>query len=280
MPGEVPDVAADYGLRVDDLRTHPGGFDSDCLVADGTWFIKIWRGGEPPARLDLLTALRAAGLPVPAPIAARTGELHSWWRGRPYAVFPYVAGRTADDDTDWRLTAQALRSVHDLDGIALPQCSMAEPEIRWLRDHLDHPWIAHRRRHVADNILRLERTIERAKAKAVPYVVCHRDFGGTNLLVDRGRAAAILDWEQAVLAPREHDVWIAAEGHHATQFLTEYGATDLDPDHLEYAPLARALRDMAVRVQTETDRPGVQTWGFARIARLDHDLTLFRPFCA
>jgi spectinomycin phosphotransferase len=273
------DLAHDYGIEADELRRHSGGFESDCFVADGIWFIKVWRGSEPPARLELLSDLRAAGLPVPAPLVATTGECHAWSNGRPYAVFGFVRGRTARDD-DWRQTAQALKRVHSLSGIDLPHGSMDEPGIWRLREHLDHPWIKDRRREVAANMLRLERAIERATAKAVPRVVCHRDLHGLNLLVDDGQVAAILDWEQAVLAPREHDLWVAAEGSHGAQILAAYAAQDLDPDHLEYALLARALRDMAARVLTETDRPGVQTWGFRRIARLESDLKMFRPFCA
>jgi hypothetical protein len=83
-----------------------------------------------------------------------------------------------------------------------------------------------------------------------------------------------------VIGPREHDVWIAAEGPHGAAFLEMYGARDLDRDHIEYALLARALRDLAARVFSEVDRPGIDTWGFRRIAKLDNDLALFRPFCA
>ena len=101
-------------------------------------------------------------------------------------------------------------------------------------------------------------------------------LGGANLLIDHGRVVAILDWEQAVLGPREHDLWLAAEGTHGELFLNEYGAADLDLDHIEYALLARALRDLAARVRTETDRPGVHQWGFRRLAKLDRDLALFR----
>ena len=61
--------------------------------------------------------------------------------------------------------------------------------------------------------------------------------------------------------------------------LAEYGATDLELSHIEYALLARALRDMAARVASELDRPGVDTWGFRRISRLEGDLQLFKPFC-
>jgi Phosphotransferase enzyme family len=110
--------------------------------------------------------------------------------------------------------------------------------------------------------------------------VCHRDFAGDNLLLAHGHLVAILDWEQTVAAPREHDLWTAAELPDGESFLTEYGARDLDLDHIEYALLSRALRDMAARVLTDTDEPGVDRWGFRRLVRLTRDLTLFRPFCA
>jgi hypothetical protein len=274
-----PDLAGDYGLRAGVPRPHPGGFDSECMVADGTWFIKVWHTSEPPARLEVLGKLHAAGLPVPAPIPARTGELHSWWRGRPYAVFPFIRGHAPGDD-DWRVTARALRAVHETRGIDLPPDTMDEPAIWWLGDHLGHPWLDGRGDEVAASIHRLRRAIARAQAKAVPRVVCHRDFLGQNILLDRGEVAAVLDWDAVVLAPREHDLWRVAEEPRGREFLAEYGARDLDHDHLEYALLARALRDMAARVRTGTDRPGVETWGFRRIARLESDLELFRPFCA
>jgi aminoglycoside phosphotransferase (APT) family kinase protein len=273
------DLRQDYGVTVSTLRPHPGGFESDCWIADETWFIKLWRRQEPPTGLSLLHDLRAAGLPVPAPISTVAGELHATWRGRPYAVFPYVRGHPASHD-DWRETAKALQQVHDLDHLDLPHGTMDEPEIQQLRENLDHPWIVHRRDELARAIARLERAIERARPKVVRQVVCHRDFGGSNLILDGGQVAAILDWEQAVLGPREHDVWIAAEADHGEAFLSEYGARDLDIDHIEYALLARGLGDLAVRVLTQVDRPGVSTWGFRRIAKLDRDLALFRPFCA
>jgi spectinomycin phosphotransferase len=279
LPSDAPDLAHDFGIEIAAVHRHPGGFESDCLVVDGRWFVKVWHRNEPPTGLNLLDRFRSVGLPVPAPIPAKAGGLYAWWRGRPYAVFPYVPGRTARRD-DWHLTAGALKRVHEVDGIELPRPPIDEPDIWPLRDHLDHPWIKNRSREVAENIGRLERVIERAAAKPVPHVICHRDFGGENLLIDAGQVVAILDWEQAILGPREHDLWTAAEGDHGELFLAEYGARDLDIDHLEYALLARALRDMAARVVTETDRPGVETWGFRRMAKLEHDLDMFRPFCS
>jgi hypothetical protein len=82
------------------------------------------------------------------------------------------------------------------------------------------------------------------------------------------------------ICPRTAGHRLAAHHNERASFLSEYGARDLDLDHIEYALLSRALRDMAARVLTDTDEPGVDRWGFQRLGRLTRDLTLFRPFCA
>ena len=275
------DLERDFGVVVSGLRPHEGGFESDCWVADDVWFVKWWKQPGVPTGLGVLGELRALGLAVPEPIAAVSGELYAVRDGRPYAVFPYVRGRGATFD-DWRTTAEALRQLHELgDQVDLPRDTMDERHIRTLAQRLDHPWIVDRRDEVDAAVRRLDEAIARARSKTVREGICHLDFLGQNLLLDDdGQVAAILDWEQAVIGPREHDVWIAAEGPHLESFLDAYGARDLDIDHLEYALLARGLRDMAARVLGEVDRPGVDTWGFDRIARLDSDLKRFRPYCA
>ena len=63
------------------------------------------------------------------------------------------------------------------------------------------------------------------------------------------------------------------------RFLSAYGAQRLDSTHLEYARLARSLRDIAVRVANEVDLDGINTWGFGTLRRVDADLLLARPFC-
>lgn len=262
-----------YGIEVGELRRHPVGFESECWT-DGLWFLKIWRD-RPARNLEILEQL---DLPVPRPLRTRDGELTATANGWPYAVFPHVAGRGATDD-DWAETARALRLLHDHPLVDLPLTPIEEPAIEFLRGHLDHPWIADRADEIVRMVDRLDAAIDAARAVQVPLVLCHNDFGHGNLLLDdHGRLAAILDWDWAGLAPREHDVWIATETPHAVEFLETYGAADLDRTHLEYALLRRAVGDLAARVEEEVDRPGVDTWGFARWHRLDANLSLFEPY--
>jgi aminoglycoside phosphotransferase (APT) family kinase protein len=266
-------LLASYGVDATELRRHPFGFESECWIADDRWFLKVWRHG-PPANLALLEQL---DLPVPRPLRNEDGELVTRSGGRAFAVFPYVDGRPATWD-DWAEIARAMRMLHELpvDGLGIPEANLDEPAIRFLRDNLDHPWIRDRAAEVVQMVDRLEAVIDRAgSVDATVNVLCHNDLIGDNLLIgDDGRLAAILDWDHATLGPREHDVWIATEGPRAHEFLSAYGAADLDRTHLEWALLRRAVGDLAARVREEVDRPGIETWGFDRWRRLDANLAL------
>ncbi|GAB3744229.1 phosphotransferase enzyme family protein [Microlunatus parietis] len=275
------DLERDYGLAISSLEPHPGGFASDCWVADGRWFVKVWPEGEQPTGLRQLGELGALGLPVVEPLRSVRGELSVPTGTRSYAVFPYLEGRTATWN-DWRVAARALRQVHEAPvRVELPPVDTTEPEIRALGRQLDHPWIADRAAKLTAAIDRLDDVRARLAGKAVPQVVCHTDFHGLNLLIDdAGEVAAILDWDYAVIGPREFDLWVAADGgDRLAEFLDAYAADDLDLDHLEFALLARGLRDLSARVSNEMDRPGVETWGFDRIRNVDRNLEVFRPYC-
>src|SRR5204862_7013439 len=106
-----------------------------------------------------------------------------------------------------------------------------------VRQLLDHPWICDRRAEIEAQLDRLEAAIERARATPRPVVICHTDFGGHNALVDdhTGEVVAILDWDYARLAPREHDLWAAFEEPDPRVYLDAYGRdVYLDRAHLEY----------------------------------------------
>ena len=68
-------------------------------------------------------------------------------------------------------------------------------------------------------------------------------------------------------------------GTEAVRFLHAYGAKGLDLTHLEYARLARSLRDIAVRIVNDVDLEGINTGGFDGLRRVDADLALARTFC-
>jgi Ser/Thr protein kinase RdoA (MazF antagonist) len=243
-----------------------GGFLPRCWT-DGRQVLKLWDDGL-PASLGVLADL---DLPVIAPMA--TAELAGWGA----AVFPFVRGGEATA-ADVPALARTMRRMHDHPVVALPRLPIDESWcVGTLRDRLDHPWIRDRRAEIEVQLDRLEGVIERARSTPRPDVICHTDFGGHNALVDddTGEVVAILDWDDARLGPREHDLWAAFEEPDPDRYLDAYGCdVALDLTHLEYALLARALRDAAARVASERDREGVDIWGFARWRRLDRNLDI------
>ena len=245
-----------------------GGFLPRCWT-DGRQVLKVWDDGLPAS----LPVLAQVDLPVVAPLA--TAVVAGWGA----AVFPFVSGREATS-ADAPVLARTMRRMHDHPLVDLPRLPIDESwALETLRDRLDHPWIRDRRGEVEAQLDRLEQAIERARATPRPVVICHTDFGGHNAIVDddTGNVAAILDWDYARLAPREHDLWAAFEEPDPGVYLDAYGRdVDLDAAHLEYALLARGVRDAAARVESERDREGVDTWGFDRWRRLDHNLALVR----
>ena len=266
------DLVASYAIEVGRLRRHPFGFESECWIADDRWFVKVWRH-DPPGNLALLERL---DLPVPVPLRTRDGVLVATAEAHSYAVYPYVRGRAATW-ADWAEIARVMRRMHDIDVECL-DASRAELDrsgIELLRARIDHPWIRDRRDEVTRMVDRLEAVIELASRVTRPGVLCHNDLIGDNLLIgDDGRVVAMLDWDHAEIAPCEHDVWIATEGPMAAEFLRAYGAVDLNPTHLEYALLRRAVGDLAARIGEDVDPPGIETWGFDRWRRLEQNLDL------
>ncbi len=279
-PPTTTQIRDAFGIEVGQLRAHPSGFEADAFT-DGCWFVKLWRQQpDSDTALALTAELAARGIPVPAAQRALADSYTAEHLGRRYALFPYVEGRQATEN-DTEAIAQAMRAVHDIADLGLPKTEMREWCIEALRDRHDHPWLADRREEVLASVDRLEAVIEQARAIDVVQVLCHHDLFPHNVLIDRhGRVAALLDWGHAMLAPREHDLFAALCGPDTVRFLQAYGAERLDLTHLEYARLARSLRDLAVRICDEVDLEGVNTWGLDGLRRVDADLELAWPFCA
>jgi aminoglycoside phosphotransferase (APT) family kinase protein len=310
-------VLQDYGLEVAGLKFVPVGFSTACYRTD-RYFLKVWppeaNDGRSDALLEislpLMDALAASNLRarIPAPIRTRSGSLRSSYRGMPLAVFPLLAGDHAPEGNDdlpsavWAEMALVMADIHNATatvshlGLAREtyEAPMLPTLVRALEvaarggieaQGLDR--IIHPRRDVLEcAIARFEEVRAQAAGSTGPEVLCHRDFGGFNILIGPDGRLAVLDWDWPAIAPPEHDLWFAA-GPRLGQFLAIYqragGITTLRREQFEFAILRRALADLAARVERllEHDVPageaeellaGIVRWGFDRITNLDASL--------
>ena len=197
----------------------------------------------------LLTALRAAGLPAPAPYDLdETGEL----LGAPGVVIEYIEGETdfapAHRDDYLQQFAAQLTQIHSVD---VPACNLS------FLPRQAETWasIINTRPKQLDDSLD-EGRIRDALAAAWPWrqhspsALLHGDYWPGNILWRDGRLVGVIDWEDAALGDPLADLAISrldmlwALDRDAMDRCTEiYAAlTAIDLDALPYWDLCAALR--------------------------------------
>jgi aminoglycoside phosphotransferase (APT) family kinase protein len=143
-----------------------------------------------------------------------------------------------------------------------------------------------RRAEILDQLARLHLLQHAVRRLSGPFVLCHTDMGGDNLLVDEHGRLIVLDWDDAIVAPPEHDLQ-SALGEGFGCFLETYeeagGRRLLHVDHFAFYLLRRYVHDMAVRLlrvleentseeQDEDALEGMDAYGFTQWSALDERL--------
>ena len=271
----------DYGLAASAVRFVPVGETAWCYqVTDeqgGRWFLKLGRPGAiEPARaefaLELGRALAELGLPVPRPQPTRGGALWCWLGGLRLALFEFVDGAPLSDRD---LSAAGLTervaglaaAIHGATGalaVPVPFAEMFEVWTDGLRSCLaeleagaggaERVGLPRRGRWCGRNTgpprqqQRVQALGDAVRSRPRELVLCHGDLRGDNLLGDRAGRVWLVDWDGAMLAPRERDL-VLFTGRGFAAFLAGYQRAadrgiDADADLLAFFLLRRNLEDL------------------------------------
>jgi aminoglycoside phosphotransferase (APT) family kinase protein len=153
-----------------------------------------------------LQALEAAGMRAPRPVWFDGG-------GRLFGMPAYVMTRVAGhgdisprDETAWlRQIARALAALHSAGTDGMDLRFLPTFAQRLDRDLSNRAREQHRAHPDAETVhARLDRL--RAYFLREPLVFSHGDYWAGNTLFHRGRLTAVIDWDDAMLAPRGYDV--------------------------------------------------------------------------
>jgi aminoglycoside phosphotransferase (APT) family kinase protein len=316
-----------YGLAFDELVFVPVGIPSVCYVlrdrGEERFFLKLWpdtraartNTARRDTSLPLTRALYERGIyrRVPYPLATRTGTLWATCSGIPFAIFPFIAGHS--EPASWPVSPEAVSDAVARILATIHRATPALADVLPARETFDIPFEADllrglevlehvgadtrsgvralrdvvlpRRKQVLDQLARLHRLQGAVRRLDGPMVLCHADMGGDNLLVDDQGQISIVDWDDATVAPPEHDLQCAI-GSSFGRFLNVYGeaggAHPLHLDHFAFFLLRRYLHDMAVRLlrileehttaeQDQDALAGIEACGFAQWSALDKTLT-------
>lgn len=285
-------VDEDFGVELAELDPVGHGADHRAQLwrgtcADGTSYaVKLTTGGT-SGGLVLTAYLAGLGVEgVPGPVSSREGLPWSERSDGRLSLQPWVPGRRALDGgmsaEHWRSLGELLAQVHAVP--VKPDLSTALP----VEDHcpdrhsaalravearvravpaptdLDEPldplvlslvrdWSV--AAHAVAALLRHTEALgQRMRRGAPPAVLCHGDPHLGNLLHEPSGHVWLVDWDDAMLAPRERDLMLLIGGgvldfapvtpEQEGWFFEGYGPVDLDGERLAYYQCVRAIEDL------------------------------------
>lgn len=289
---EPPDLADDliiaavrtgYDIPVTALSFLPIGCDSSAWAyrletADGAaYFLKVRRGHASLSGLLVPRYLHDRGVtqvvaPIPTSAQALSVDLGEYT----VIVYPFIDGATGTDrgldERHWITYGAVLRQIHttvvapDLARRTkretfTPVCSGgvrrldAHISARTFSDPIERELAAFWRgrateiRTLADQAEILGR---RLRATAPPLVLCHADIHTWNILIDTEDRLWIVDWDEAILAPKECDLMFVVGGlgrrlvgpREEVWFRAGYGDAAIDPLALAYYRHFRAVDEI------------------------------------
>jgi spectinomycin phosphotransferase len=292
----VTALRASFGIRVAALAFLPIGNDPASwayrveAVQGPACFLKVRAGAGPMPGAAVPGHLRRHGVPnVLAPLATSAGAAYVRVDGFALALYPLLDARSGADGglspAQWRQLGAAVRQLHavpptaELTGMvgreafrpsrrelvadleALVAADPADP----LAAALARSWRA--RQEVIGALVERADLLGRELARAsFPLVLCHADLHTRNVLVDADQRLWLVDWDEAVLAPRERDLMFVVGGGighgmvrpgDTEHFLQGYGEASVDPRLLAYYRCAWAVQDVATCAEQVLITPGL-----------------------
>ncbi len=322
IPSEaiLTSIRTSYGIPTTYLEFLPIGHDSSAWVyrsdaSDGTaYFLKVRRGAVYEPGLVVPRYLHDHGpVCVTAPLPTTDGVL--WTKLGKFALilYPFIEGRTGTDarltEDQWVAFGAAVKQIHttpltpDILG-ALERESYAPKwddilqewdAVRRLDDHISAASFADPIEHELAAFWRARSTeiralVDRAedlgkklRMASLEPVLCHADLHTWNVLIDTEHRLWIVDWDEAILAPKERDLMFVVGGisrsligpREEELFFRGYGETAIDPLALAYYRYAWAVQDIGGYAQQVFSRPDLGA--VTKRAAVEICMSLFEP---
>ena len=283
----VETLSQEFGLSVQHLDFWPSFWTSACYIvqaADGRrYFLKLTPenytltiASNPDFYLPLTYQLHTrAILPhIAYPLPARDGRFIRRFGGFRMILFNYIDGETIGfgklpAGIEVRLAGLVGRLHRSTSQIQLPHvleerfALIFEHDLRRSLARLESLTPSERPGIYALRSLLLPRKdellglLERAHALQAyaigvkkPRVFCHADLHGGNLMLDRSENLYLIDWEGAILAPPEQDLFFFAGSEDFWQnflpaYEAEFGTAWLDSQVFGFYYYRRNLEDLA-----------------------------------
>jgi spectinomycin phosphotransferase len=274
---------SNYGIKVATLTFLPLGADINASVYkavandQSSYFVKLKRGHYHDISTIIISLLYDVGIQhVILPVKTNYGQSTQRIDDFTLIVFPFVEGQDGFSrdltSEQWVTLGKVMRQIHEIDVPSSVQAMIRREDYspKWrdaVRSLYTHIESAPSGDEIALKLLTfmkkhataIHRLIDRAeqlcltiKADA-PFVLCHSDIHGGNVLMDGNDIIYMVDWDDPIMAPKERDLMFIGGGvanvwnkqHEEELFYKGYGNTEINRKILAYYRHERIVEDIA-----------------------------------
>lgn len=276
-----------YGLDIADIQFLPIGADSQAAVyqvmtADKMpYFLKLKRGNFDTMTVQVPHLIRENHIAqVIAPQLTQSKQLSTQYADFHVILYPYIDGQ--DGYTrhlaphHWETLGRALRGIHTINTPPDIQSRLRhENFIPYWRDIVttylariqqEQPQnqleselatLLNTNRRIVDDLVHTAHKLgTMLQNQPLEFVLCHGDIHAWNVLIDEQGQLFIVDWDDAILAPKERDLMFIGAGiggiwdkpEEYAWFFDGYGQVDINYSVLAYYRNERIVQDIAVTI--------------------------------
>jgi spectinomycin phosphotransferase len=304
---------SDYDIDVATLRPLDLGADMNARLYHAkaqnntSYFVKLKHGHQHDISLDIVELLHDAGMQqIIAPIKTTQGKSSKIIEDATVIVYPFIEGQNGFSrqltDKQWVTLGKALSQVHNLNIPFSIQNRIRQETytpkwreaVRSLITRIetmpkDGDDIAIKLMiSMQENTNIIHQLVNQAellgdkiKRQSHPFVLCHSDIHGGNVLISDNDTLYIVDWDEPIMAPKERDLMFIGGGvanvwnkpHEEALFYQGYGKTEVNKTILSYYRHERIVEDIAEYGQALL----LTTEGENRATMLRHFTDMFAP---
>ena len=270
-----------YGISLEQLNFVPVGEGSWCYwgQAQNDIFVRLVKDKDQISLTNSLIKLLASlGVPIPIPLPDKSGQTVVKVANFGLVVYPYIPGLTLmkSDRTNQQVSSlrqavgKMVGHLHSLtreisNQIELPieNFTKFQSEFRLIisprnpiyqadqivKDLLS--FINVRRCELTSLVQVAEQLGANLRSREFDYVLCHGDIHEDNVLLSEKGNLYIIDWDGAILAPRERDLYFfGSESYRGLNkdnlrgYFASSGPVETDPVLMDYYTIEWALQEV------------------------------------
>ncbi|MDN3506674.1 MAG: phosphotransferase [Simkaniaceae bacterium] len=306
-------LKTNYGIEAASLTSLPIGADIDASLYkvqtfdQRAFFIKIKRKNKHDIGVEVVEFLHREGIQqVLPPIRTVQGNPTQPIEDSTLIVYPFVEGKDGFDqdltDCQWITLGKSLRQIHTLKVPVTIQKQIRHETysakwreaVRSIYTLIEtspigdepalklHKFIQKNMPVIRQLVNRAEELGKKLQESSPPFVLCHSDIHGGNVLLNNNSLLYIVDWDEPILAPKERDLMFIGgsvgnvwnKPHENQLFYEGYGKTEIDVTALAYYRLERIVEDVAIYCSELLLKT---TGGEARLEMFKHFMDMFEP---